>query len=226
MAIEYIVKSGDTLTRIASKFGFKLYTDIYNHPSNAEFRKKRPNPNLIYPGDRVQIPTKDLDDLVLARPPLVKQAEIMNCWAAAMESWLTVSPREPFSQERLKEMFSFFTDAVTGGLTPAGWGAIATRFQMTARLFSTSPLAGESPEGFKAELLRGILEKSGFIVIVYNHAGNGAVSHVNVVYGIVFEGDTTYLWVMDPFDSPFGGYQKRPLSFYKDRMPVGILWAP
>jgi hypothetical protein len=30
---------------------------IYDHPSNADFKRKRPNPNLIFPGDRIFIPT-------------------------------------------------------------------------------------------------------------------------------------------------------------------------
>lgn len=55
MPTPYTVKPGDTLSAIASKHGMK-WQDIYNHPSNADFRRKRPNPNLIHPGDVIMIP--------------------------------------------------------------------------------------------------------------------------------------------------------------------------
>jgi hypothetical protein len=56
MSTEYIVVSGDYLSKIAKRFGFDDWRTIYNHPDNAAFRAKRPNPNLIYPGDRLMIP--------------------------------------------------------------------------------------------------------------------------------------------------------------------------
>jgi hypothetical protein len=54
----YTVVKGDNLTRIARKFGVRSWTDLYNHPDNEDFRAKRPNPNLIYPGDLVKIPAQ------------------------------------------------------------------------------------------------------------------------------------------------------------------------
>jgi LysM domain len=56
MSIPYTVKSGDTLSSIAQKQGIRSWQEIYNHPDNAAFRIKRPNPNLIYPGDVVMLP--------------------------------------------------------------------------------------------------------------------------------------------------------------------------
>jgi LysM repeat protein len=58
MPTNYTIRSGDTLSKIALSHGFNDYRDIYNHPSNAAFRAKRPNPNLIYPGDVIVIPDK------------------------------------------------------------------------------------------------------------------------------------------------------------------------
>jgi hypothetical protein len=52
----YIVKRGDNLSSIAQKHGIRSWQEIYSHPDNATFRSKRPNPNLIYPGDVVMIP--------------------------------------------------------------------------------------------------------------------------------------------------------------------------
>lgn len=52
---QYTVKSGDTLSGIA-KLSDTTWQQIYNDPSNAAFRAKRPNPNLIFPGDVINIP--------------------------------------------------------------------------------------------------------------------------------------------------------------------------
>jgi N-acetylmuramoyl-L-alanine amidase len=60
MAKTHRVKQGECLSSIAKKYSFTDWRTIYNHPQNAEFRRKRPNPNLIYPGDQIFIPDKDL----------------------------------------------------------------------------------------------------------------------------------------------------------------------
>jgi hypothetical protein len=52
----HIVQQGECLARIAHHYGFPDYHAIYDHPANAEFKRRRPNPNLIYPGDELQIP--------------------------------------------------------------------------------------------------------------------------------------------------------------------------
>jgi N-acetylmuramoyl-L-alanine amidase len=54
----YIVRSGDYLSKIASEHGIADWRALYNHPDNAEFRQLRPNPNLIFPGDRLVIPDR------------------------------------------------------------------------------------------------------------------------------------------------------------------------
>lgn len=55
----YTVVSGDCLSAIAKRFGYQDYKTIYNHPDNSSFKQKRPNPNLIYPGDVIVIPDKE-----------------------------------------------------------------------------------------------------------------------------------------------------------------------
>jgi hypothetical protein len=52
----YVVKSGDTLSGIAHTKGYKSWKDIYFHPDNQAFRSRRPNPNLIFPGDKLLLP--------------------------------------------------------------------------------------------------------------------------------------------------------------------------
>jgi N-acetylmuramoyl-L-alanine amidase len=46
------------LGRIARLYGFRDGRTLYNHPANAELRRNRPNPNLLYPGDIVTIPDR------------------------------------------------------------------------------------------------------------------------------------------------------------------------
>lgn len=53
---DYTIKQGDTLSKIAKDHKLANWKVIYNHPSNAEFRKLRPDPDLIYPGDVVFVP--------------------------------------------------------------------------------------------------------------------------------------------------------------------------
>jgi len=52
----HVVKPGDTLAAIAKKYGLKSWQELYNHPTNAAFRAKRPNPNQISVGDQIVIP--------------------------------------------------------------------------------------------------------------------------------------------------------------------------
>ncbi|MEO2013513.1 MAG: LysM peptidoglycan-binding domain-containing protein [Fuerstiella sp.] len=52
----HTVKPGETLSLIARKHGWKNWQELYNHPDNAPFRKKRPDPNRIEPGDKITIP--------------------------------------------------------------------------------------------------------------------------------------------------------------------------
>jgi hypothetical protein len=59
MATTHTVLQGEYLARIAEKYGFPNYTVIWNHPRNAELKKKRGgNPNVLYPGDKLHIPDK------------------------------------------------------------------------------------------------------------------------------------------------------------------------
>jgi N-acetylmuramoyl-L-alanine amidase len=52
----YSVKQGDHLSKIAKDNGFTDYTIIWDHPNNAGLKKKRQNPNVLFPGDQLFIP--------------------------------------------------------------------------------------------------------------------------------------------------------------------------
>src|SRR3954451_13621692 len=59
MSFPYTIQSGDTLSRIAQRNGLASWKEIYFLPENAPFRARRPNPDLIFPGDIVLIPGDD-----------------------------------------------------------------------------------------------------------------------------------------------------------------------
>lgn len=51
----HTVGAGENLTVIARQFGMS-WRELYELPSNADLRVLRPNPNAIWPGDRIQVP--------------------------------------------------------------------------------------------------------------------------------------------------------------------------
>ena len=55
----HTVDQGEYLANIAKAHEFRDWRTIYDHPQNAAFRKKRPNPNVIFPGDVLYIPDKN-----------------------------------------------------------------------------------------------------------------------------------------------------------------------
>ncbi len=59
MATVHTVQQGETLNRIARQYKFISGEKIYNHEDNAEFRELRNDPNVIYPGDQINIPDKE-----------------------------------------------------------------------------------------------------------------------------------------------------------------------
>lgn len=54
--LAYTVVRGDTLAAIARRHGLNSWQELYHHPENAAFRAKRPNPNVIHPGDVLMVP--------------------------------------------------------------------------------------------------------------------------------------------------------------------------
>lgn len=63
MPTTHQVRQGECLSSIAARYGFADWKAIYEHADNAELRKKRPNPNVIHPGDRVTIPDRELKEV-------------------------------------------------------------------------------------------------------------------------------------------------------------------
>lgn len=70
MAFVHTVAQGECLSSIAKRYGFQKWKALYDHPSNAELKKKRKNPNVIYPGDQVVIPDKEPKEVEVATAKL------------------------------------------------------------------------------------------------------------------------------------------------------------
>jgi hypothetical protein len=56
----YVIQQGDCLSSLAAKARLPDWKKIYNAPENSEFRRLRPDPNVIEPGDSIFIPVCDV----------------------------------------------------------------------------------------------------------------------------------------------------------------------
>jgi len=62
MGKEHIVKQGEYLMRIARMYGFGDPLAIWNASENAELRKVRRSPDVLFPGDVLFIPEREVRD--------------------------------------------------------------------------------------------------------------------------------------------------------------------
>lgn len=59
----HTVEQGECFSSLAFKYGFENYRAIYEHAENAELKKQRANPNVLYPEDMVFIPDNELKEV-------------------------------------------------------------------------------------------------------------------------------------------------------------------
>lgn len=60
MPTEHIVQQGECLSSIAKRYGFVDWNTIYDDDLNSAFREARSDPHVLYPGDRLFIPDKQI----------------------------------------------------------------------------------------------------------------------------------------------------------------------
>jgi hypothetical protein len=85
----HTVKRGESLSAIARQHGIRFWANMYLAGENDGFRQKRPNPDLIQPGDRIIIPSRASIARLEARaevnhtlPKLFTQPTLDLCWQA------------------------------------------------------------------------------------------------------------------------------------------------
>ncbi len=85
---EYVVRRGDTVAGIANRFHIRYWANIYFAPENIYFRDTHADPDLIYPGDRLQIPPA-ASIAPMERKPLQQYTDVplflqsaKTCWRA------------------------------------------------------------------------------------------------------------------------------------------------
>jgi len=66
MPTRHKVRQGECLASLAARYGIRDWRTIYDDPANDELQELRPNPNVLYPGDIVQIPDPVVPVLSLA----------------------------------------------------------------------------------------------------------------------------------------------------------------
>ena len=62
----HTVKQGEHIWQIAEKYGFLDHASIWNHPGNAAIKKERKLPGVLFPGDQIFIPDKNVKTVSLS----------------------------------------------------------------------------------------------------------------------------------------------------------------
>lgn len=141
---EYVVVSGDNLSRIAVRHGIRYWQNIYLATENAAFREARTNPDLILPGERIRIPDMDSirpmehhPTLVHRDVPLFTQSS-ETCWRATGKMlYLRRFPRsnEVEFNTRIGPRFQ----SLEAGLASANWFDFYTRALGMTETIITGP---------------------------------------------------------------------------------------
>lgn len=168
----------------------------------------------------------------LKKPPTVTQVDDMGCWAAALESWLAVTPDR---EDRLDQyaILAWYGGKVnvmtgkdpTGVLAKDGGIDLITGFNEIAKEYW---MQNERLYDLTIEWLFHKLSCGGHLYLGYMKE---KYAHVIVVYGIGYKvrdnGQKYYVvQYMDPAD---GKYHQEPLSFFqfgsgRGRVAVSVGW--
>src|SRR5262245_59379690 len=93
------VQQGECLSTIAAHYRISEWQGLYNHASNADLRKLRPNPNILFPGDEVFIADHDNGKRVECSTGQAHTFTIKTP-QTALRVFLKDADGEPFTQKK------------------------------------------------------------------------------------------------------------------------------
>jgi hypothetical protein len=96
----HTVRQGECLSSIAAYYGFSDWRLIYDDPANAQFKQKRPNPNLIYPNDELYIP--DRNPSAVGRPTNARHFFVVKRRPTFINVRVQNLAKEPIKNARYK----------------------------------------------------------------------------------------------------------------------------
>src|SRR5262249_55678750 len=118
MASKHIVKSGECLASIARLYGFVNPMVLWDSPDNDALKKKRKNPDILYPGDEVAIPDKRPHDVSVGKG---KSASLkLNAAVTKLSLKVLDNHTRECSAERSGLTVGGVKDRFEDKLTPAG----------------------------------------------------------------------------------------------------------
>lgn len=138
MANKYTVRTGDCLSSIAAEHGFDDWRLIYDAPANEAFRNKRPNPNLIYPGDTLIIP--DTKPRKLLRPTAATHTITVH----RERTWLRLQLKVHEPHHYLLEVGAERYTGVTDGSDVIAHPIDAKEHSGTLRYWPVEPVPGSA----------------------------------------------------------------------------------
>lgn len=117
MAVHHQVLQGEHLSSIAAHYGYTSYKAIWDHPENAELKRRRQNPHVLYPGDTLYIPergdkyhdaaTQKRHHFVLYREPLQLRLKLERAYDDPLAN-------APYKLHLDSDLFKASTDGAGG----------------------------------------------------------------------------------------------------------------
>jgi hypothetical protein len=166
----------------------------------------------------------------LRQPPSVTQGEGYKCWAAAMESWLKVTPGRPkWPQELLLSSAGMFTHK-TGfeppgtGLPPGAIDANGFKEMVASEIMGIRMMWEETPQGTSLgdEDIFDKLWEHGYLYVSFTSSRgndpNQGFRHCVVVWGADADGN---IQIMNPTT---GAYENKTVDYL--RSPLLIAYRP
>lgn len=123
----HTVEQGDCLTSLAALVGAEGASTILDHPQNVEHKQKRPNANVLHPGDRIFLPetgTKKVD---------VAPGQKHRFQARRARAWVRLHLKDHEGRAHANRRYRLVVDGNTLGGETDGDGLVEQRIPPGAR---------------------------------------------------------------------------------------------